>query len=231
MDWQKYKKLNFLVEQVDSASACVVLFHGYGADANDLASLSQVYQLNQKVDWYFPQGVLEVPIGPMMSGRAWFELRVSDFEKLADGTLSDQPIDPRDEKTLNEVADWLNHLGKLYDKVVIGGFSQGAILTSHSLYRLQFVPAGLLLLSGYLISPSAFPVLPDNLKVPFFQSHGQQDPVLTLAGARKLFEHMQSLGLRGEWHEFRGAHEIPMEIIERSKTFLNSVLGLEGSQS
>lgn len=140
--WQKYENLDYLAHQQDGADTCVVLFHGYGADANDLASLSRVYKLNQVTDWYFPQGVLEVPIGPMMSGRAWFELRVADFENVSSGKISDGEVPPASDKTINDVCRWLNHLGKMYKKVFIGGFSQGAILTSHSFYRLNFTPAG-----------------------------------------------------------------------------------------
>ncbi len=224
MEWQKFDSLDYLVEQNDGADTCVVLFHGYGADANDLATLSQVYKVKASVDWYFPQGFLEVPIGPMMSGRAWFELRVSDFERLANGDLVDEGIRPADNKLLNKVSDWLNHLGKMYKNVVIGGFSQGAILTSHSLYRLNYSPAGLFLLSGYLIAPSAFPTLPDSLKVPFFQSHGEQDPVLPIAGARKLFTKLEDSGLKGQFVSFRGGHEIPLDVIAESQIFLNSVL-------
>ncbi len=228
MNWQKFKNLDYLVEQNEDTKICVVLFHGYGADASDLASLSRVFQLSELVDWYFPQGVLEVPIGPSMSGRAWFNLRVSDFETLSDGGVADVGIDPADEKIMQRITDWLNHLGKLYSKVIIGGFSQGAILTSHSFYRLNFSPAGLLLLSGYLVAPSVFPTVPDPLKVPFFQSHGRGDQVLKVTGAQKLFDHLQSLGLQGTWSVFEGGHEIPMNVIAEAQTFVNSLLDPQG---
>lgn len=224
MQWEKFKKLDFLCQTSDNSKACVVLFHGYGADANDLASLSTAYQLNESVDWFFPQGVHTVPIGPMMTGRAWFQLRISDFERISSDTLKDNGIEPEMLQVVDQVVEWLNHLGKLYDTVVIGGFSQGAILTSHSFYRLNFKPTGLLLLSGFLIAPSVMPTLPEELKVPFFQSHGSQDQVLPISGAKKLYDQLSGLGLKGQWLEFSGGHEIPMSVIGGSQTFLNSLL-------
>lgn len=224
MQWEKFGKLDFLCETNDDAHAAIVLFHGYGADANDLAGLAGAFQFEKKVDWFFPQGVFEVPIGPMMSGRAWFQLRVSDFENLARDRMDDQGLTPEIRQVLDQVVKWLNHLGKLYKQVYIGGFSQGAILAGHSFYRCNFTPAGLILLSGFLVAPSAIPILPDALKIPFFASHGVQDPVLPISGAQKLFNKLTDLGMKGEWVEFRGGHEIPMNVIAKLQTFLNSLL-------
>lgn len=224
MQWEKFGNIDFLCETHDDADTCIVLFHGYGADATDLAGLMNAFQFSKNVDWFFPQGVFEVPIGPMMSGRAWFQLRVSDFENLANDRMSDNGLTPEVTQVIGQVTKWLNNLGKLYRQVYIGGFSQGAILAGHSFYKLNFTPAGLILLSGFLVAPSAIPILPDALKIPFFQSHGVQDPVLPISGGQKLFNKLTGLGLKGEWVEFRGGHEIPMSVIAKLQTFLNSLL-------
>jgi phospholipase/carboxylesterase len=223
MQWEKFEDLNFIAKTQDGANTAVILFHGYGADATDLYSLSQVYKLQSKADWFFPQGVLEVPIGPMMSGRAWFSLTQRDFENLTNQEIYDGGIAPKDEKLAQKVSRFLNQMGKNYENVIIGGFSQGAILTSHSFYRLNFSPKGLLLFSGYLVNPSAFPTVPEALQVPFFQSHGSRDQVLPVGGAKKLHDKLKNLGLKGRWFEFGGAHEIPMDVIAESQIFVNSL--------
>ena len=223
MEWQKSDSLRILNRKDSGAKSAVVLFHGYGADASDLYSLSDMYRFDKPTDWYFPQGVLEVPIGPMMSGRAWFELTVKDFEDLAKNSYGAAPIPPQAEQTMAEVCHWLNDLPEQYEEIVIGGFSQGAILSSHCSYRLEFAPKAFLLFSGYAVSLSSFQTLPEALKVPFFQSHGEQDQVLPIAGARKLYDHLESLGLKGRWTSFPGGHEIPLQVIQRSQTFLDSL--------
>lgn len=220
MQWERFKKLEYLCSTQDNSKACVVLFHGYGADANDLASLHRVFQLKEPVDWFFPQGVFEVPIGPMMSGRAWFHLRVSDFEGLANGDGGQIKMNPEIQSVMSQVKEWLNHLGKQYDKVIFGGFSQGAILSSHVFYQINFSPKAMVLLSGFLVSPSDFPTLPEAQKIPFFQSHGNHDPVLPVGGARKLFDKLTEMGLEGQWVPFSGGHEIPMNVIADLQKFL-----------
>jgi phospholipase/carboxylesterase len=224
MQWKKYKSLDYLCQTNKASRSCVVLFHGYGADAQDLASLRSVYRLDESVDWFFPQGVLEVPVGPMMSGRAWFQIRVSDYQSLANSQVTDVPVNKDDALTLDRVSEWLNELGHQYEQVFIGGFSQGAILTSHIFYRLRFCPKGLILFSGFLLHPSAFPVLPKEQRPPFFQSHGQQDSVLAIGGAQKLFDKLKDLGLQGQWMPFQGGHEIPMAVIQASNKFLSTHL-------
>jgi predicted esterase len=42
--------------------------------------------------------------------------------------------------------------------------------------------------------------------------------------ALQLREHIQSAGLPVSWVEFRGGHEIPIQVLEGLGTFLQSVL-------
>ena len=207
----------------EGAKTALVLIHGYGADATDLAGLAPMLGFDQPVDFYFPQGVLEIPIAPMMSGRAWFPIRAEAFPALAQGEIATEAPTPDTRKTILQVCEWLNHLGQNYEKVILGGFSQGAILTSHAFYQLKFRPAALLLFSGYLVAPAEFPSLPDNLKVPFFQSHGHQDAVLSIKGAQKLNEKLKDMGLQSTWEAFQGGHEIPLNVVEKAKTFINQL--------
>ena len=220
MKWEKFNKLNYLSETQDDSKTCIVLFHGYGADANDLGSLAKVFKFSEPVDWFFPQGVLEVPIGPMMSGRAWFSLRVSDFESLSRGEFSDVSLTGEIKSVLSQTSEWLNRLGTQYEKVIFGGFSQGAILSSHALYHLNFSPSAMVLLSGFLMAPSAFPTFAEPHKVPFFQSHGKRDEVLPIEGAKKLYDKLTDSGLKGQWRPFGGGHEIPMDVIADLQKFL-----------
>ena len=223
MEWEKFKNLNFLVRRTQGAQRAIALIHGYGANAHDLAVLHSLYRLKEPVDWYFPEGSLEVPIGPGLTGKAWFKLRVNEFETMAQGHIRDETPTLDEDQCLNHMGEWLNHMAQAYEKCSLGGFSQGAILTSHVFHRLNFTPQALLLFSGYLVGPSSIPSPPKPLKIPFFQSHGEADQVLPMKGARKLFDLLETKGLQGQWNPFPGGHEIPMEIIKKSQTFLNSL--------
>ena len=223
MKWERYKDLQFICQTQDQANIALVLIHGYGADANDLVGLGPMLNVGKPMDCYFPQGVLEVPIAPMMSGRAWFSVREEAFPALSRGEITTEKPTPETQETILKVCEWLNQLGKNYEKVIIGGFSQGAILTSHAFYRLQFQPAALLLFSGYLVAPTEFPTVPESLQVPFFQSHGHQDAVLSIRGAERLREKLLGSGLKGEWVTFQGGHEIPLPITQNAQNFLKQL--------
>jgi phospholipase/carboxylesterase len=57
--------------------------------------------------------------------------------------------------------------------------------------------------------------------VPFFQSHGKQDPVLNFAESMKLFELLKLNRFQGEFVPFDGAHEIPINVIHKVKDYIN----------
>ena len=57
----------------------VILFHGFGADAADLASLADQFDFQKPCNWLFPNGPLNVQIGPGVTGRAWWSIRLSEL--------------------------------------------------------------------------------------------------------------------------------------------------------
>ena len=58
--------------------------------------------------------------------------------------------------------------------------------------------------------------------MPVFQSHGQNDPLLSFQAAEQLRDEMREAGLSTEWVPFRGAHEIPMPVLEGLSRFLSA---------
>jgi phospholipase/carboxylesterase len=110
------------------------------------------------------------------------------------------------------------NIQRQYPKFILGGFSQGAMLTSHLGPRLAV--DGMILWSANLIDE-------DNMKlernIPFIQSHGAQDPLLGIDGARGLYTKLKEGGFAGEFIEFAGEHTIPTEVIEKTKDFLTKV--------
>ena len=223
MEWKKFKKIKYLHEKTEGSKSCIVLFHGYGADAEDLIVLAQSLYFSEDVDFIFPQGVRAISLGSGVTGRAWFQMQSVDFENIS-SQLSDHKMISDVKNVLEQIKELLNHLGSLYEKIFIGGFSQGAILVTHSFYRINFIPKALLILSGSLILPSLFPTLPESLKIPFFQSHGTQDNLLRIDGARRLHEKLLSVGLKGLWYEFQGGHGVPEDVASSLNNFMIDLL-------
>ena len=108
---------------------------------------------------------------------------------------------------------------------VLGGFSQGAMLATDLILHSEWPLAGLVLLSGTFIAKTMWlPRLPQRQKLPVFQSHGTEDPILDFGMAQRLRDHIQSAGLPVDWVEFDGGHEIPMVVLQRLNAFFHKTI-------
>ena len=214
--------------QNQPADGLVILFHGYGADAYDLQTLSEVLAPTLNLDFLFPQGPLEVPIGPGWTGRAWWPIDVESLQKAAQsGTPRDLSLEnPEGLKTLRpQVQKMLSQCGYPLSKVVIGGFSQGAMLATDTYLRTPVPCAGLMILSGALLcAPDWKELARARAGQSFFQSHGKSDSVLSHKGAAQLETALTQGGMKGHLQTFNGGHEIPMSVLQSASGYLKSVI-------
>lgn len=209
-----------------------LFFHGYGADAADLSSFQQLLDQNRQMDWYFPEGILEVEIGPHFMGRAWFSI---DIESMQKSMMSGKPRDlsgetrPEFNRCCETVENFLLKLNEQYDEFFIGGFSQGAMVVSHVALSLPAEKVkGLAFLSTNLVDAKKLSTSLEKVKykIPYYQSHGLHDMVLGLQGAKKLFELYKKFGHEGIWEEFAGAHEIPPPVMHSLRKFFQQTMSL-----
>lgn len=203
----------------------VVFLHGYGADAADLTPLAGAIALPRPVRWLFPDAPLTVPLGPYSTGRAWFHLDVEKFQKaqLEGKTLDMSRMEPEGLAQARQTAlEFLAALGVPWDRLILGGFSQGAMLAADLSLRAPKPPRGLVVLSGSLINEDVWRKLaPERSGLPFFMSHGTSDPILSYRGAQKLDRIFQEAGLTGKLLTFDGGHEIPPEAMAALGEFLS----------
>ena len=208
---------------IPGSKTCGVLFHGYGADAADLAPLGEA--LGEGLTWIFPNGIQKIPTAAGMVGRAWFQVDTQALEEsLTLGTHRDMSIyRPADmEDTYQKIRKFLNEVESQYDEVLIGGFSQGAMLSTEMALRAEKKPKALIVLSGTLLCQKQWSQwAPTCQGLRFFQSHGRYDPLLSFDQAQALFQMFTDSHWVGKFHEFPGQHEIPPEIIKSLKEFLS----------
>ena len=209
------------VLSTDPATA-VVMLHGYGANMHDLFPLWQMWD-DGKRNWYFPNGVQSLPMG-YYEGRAWFSIDVAALERaMREGSHRDLSvaIPPEFDLTMKRLEAFLMEVSQRHERIILGGFSQGAMCASHLAMLPHLKIAGLILLSGNLLADSRFP---QNAKgMPFYQAHGTSDPILPVSGAKLLEEKLHTLNFQGKMHLFPGGHEIPMEVIQGVKAFLTKL--------
>jgi len=207
----------------DPSAPTIVLFHGYGADMTDLASLAGAIQAPRNSNWYFPNGPLTVPLGGHFEGRAWFPIPLAELQAGATIDLTER-IPPGMKKARENALQFLSKLNVDPKKLVIGGFSQGAMLSTDLVLHMDQKPAGLALLSGTLVNATEWGELAARGAMPFFQAHGAHDQVLSFAHAQKLEQLLKKNGWQGQLQRFEGGHEIPPEVIIQLGAFLRKVL-------
>ena len=109
------------------------------------------------------------------------------------------------------------------DRIVLGGFSQGAMLAVDVALHRATPPAGLILMSGTLIAASEWqPRLASLAGVPIMQSHGRQDAILPFGVAEVLRDKLIAAGAVVDWRPFSGGHEIPGQVIDAATALLRA---------
>jgi phospholipase/carboxylesterase len=209
-----------------------MLLHGFGAPGDDLVPLAEVIDVPTVTRWLFPEAPLSLNMG-FGDSRAWW---IIDFARIqedrAAGRIRDLSIEvPQGlalarERFLAFLKELPKQLPIDYKKTVIGGFSQGAMLTCDAVLHTDYPVAGLVQLSGNLLAQAVWgPRMPKRKGLPVFQSHGTQDDVLPNIGAERLRDALTQAGLAVEWHSFRGGHAIPEAVLRRLGPFITKRFG------
>lgn len=219
--------LDTLKIEGDRDGLSIVFFHGFGADAADLAPLARQIPTPPGTNWYFPDGPVKVPLGGFGEGRAWFPIQVAELEKLntsRDGLDLSGVIPPGFAQARKAAMAFLTEVGVSTDRLILGGFSQGAMLATELTMNFDSSPAGLAILSGTLVNANRWAEMATQHKgMRFFQSHGEQDYVLSFSMAKRLEEMLVNAGWQGNLMGFRGGHEIPLPVISRLVSYIQSV--------
>lgn len=210
----------------------VMLLHGFGAPGDDLVPLADVMDVPRGTRWLFPEAPLSLNMG-LGDSRAWW---IIDFARIqADreaGRIRDLSVEvPQGlalarERFLTFLRELSRQLPIRYEKTVIGGFSQGAMLTCDAVLHTDYPFAGLVQLSGNLLAHEVWaPLINKRKGLPVYQSHGTQDDILPHVGAERLRDALNQAGHAVEWHSFRGGHEIPETVLRGLSAFLTKRLG------
>ena len=209
----------------------VLLLHGFGAPGDDLVSLADVLNVPTGTRFVFPEGPLSLSFGPS-DAHAWWLIDMARIAAdRAAGRVRDlsQEIPKGLAPARETMLAFLKELEQKYSadprKTILGGFSQGAMLSCDLLLRATQPYAGLIQMTGPLLAAQEWGRLLQKRKgLPVFQSHGMQDEILPYVGAEKLRDMLTHGGLAVEWHSFRGGHEIPRAVLQRLGLFITKAV-------
>lgn len=224
-------------EKTADPELAFIICHGFGASGEDLIGVgAELIRHNpefaRKVRFAFPEAPLSLDQFGMPGGRAWWPLDVNRLmQSIEQGEFRDLSHDTppglvEARGMLHELVEQVAAQNNLpLSKVVLGGFSQGAMITTDLALHLEEPPAALCVWSGTLLCRDKWEVLVKKrgpLKV--VQSHGTQDPILPFEAALWLRDMLQESGFDVTFLEFTGDHTIPNMVIERTADLINGLL-------
>lgn len=215
--------------------AAVILCHGFGAPGDDLVALGP--ELARRVPaladvrFYFPAGPLSLGDSGWGESRAWWLIDMAAIQKLQHGDeaalrdfrkLEPEGMPAARKAMLALVQEVSNHTGLPFGRIVLGGFSQGAMIATDVALRLEEAPAALCVLSGTLLIEDVWRAkAAARTALPVFQSHGRQDPVLPFAAAEWLRDLFVEAGMQHQFVPFTGGHSIGEDALLKLGDFLS----------
>src|SRR5690349_2531930 len=163
-----------------------------------------------------PAAPLALP-GLYGDSRAWWMLDLARIERALAGIVEDRSDEVPDglveaRALIAGVVEAVYREGA--KQVVLGGFSQGAMLALDTLLHIEQPIAGLAFLSGTRINAAAWRARLARVKdLPVVMSHGTADPLLPFAASVSLRDELRGAGADVDWIEFKGGHEIPQSVL------------------
>ncbi|HEY9872970.1 MAG TPA: alpha/beta hydrolase [Candidatus Obscuribacterales bacterium] len=188
----------------------IVALHGFGANAQDLASVAPLLNL-PNYQFLFPDAPFPNPY--VSGGRMWYSFTQPQqspqqgYQELA--------------QSQQLLRDWLKSLesttGVPLSRTILSGFSQGGAMTLD--VGLNLPLAGLIVLSGYL---HPIPESTNRTFPPVLIVHGRQDSMVPLSSAYKTRDTLTTLGVAVQYHEFDMGHEIRPEVLALIQSFVKT---------
>jgi phospholipase/carboxylesterase len=199
------------------AGLTIVLCHGFGAPGDDLVPLADYLGAPVGTRFLFPEAPIDLGFG-----RAWWEIDMRELElAVRGGRDRSEEVPVGLEEARAALVALLEAERVPTERLVLGGFSQGAMLATDVALRLPAPPAGLVVLSGTLLGRTENARLaPARRGLPVLQSHGRQDPLLPFRGAEALRDLLAGAGLDVTFVPFDGGHEIPLEVLRAAGPWL-----------
>ena len=177
------------------ANSALILLHGWGADGHDLASLAPYLQAS------LPQLALYTPHAPDICsanpmGRQWFELSERFF---ANPAASEADMDKAAAVISEAVMAFSEAISLPQTRIMLGGFSQGGMMTLHLASQGRLPMAGYISIAGALVVPDAVQEATSH-SAPITLIHGARDEVVPFQAMSRAEDRLSTAGYQVTSH-------------------------------
>tara|TARA_B100000575_G_C22828102_1_gene486417 strand:+ start:48 stop:662 length:615 start_codon:yes stop_codon:yes gene_type:complete len=189
----------------------IIAFHGYGSNPYNMLELLKALNI-KKADCFFPSGNISTIANDELS-KGWFSIPfTSDLNKEI-------------AQSRNIVIPKLKYILNHYEKIVLLGFSQGAMMCLDIMLNLPNPISGVVCLSGLNLSiDDKIKIDEKFLKTPIFVAHGINDEIIDINLSKKSFEFISKRGFVTNWNEYNMHHEVIYKEMEDIKDFIKKLL-------
>ncbi|MFO1094640.1 MAG: hypothetical protein U0992_15240 [Planctomycetaceae bacterium] len=218
--------------------AAAVFCHGFGASGTDLVPLAGVLadyleDVVERVQFVFPAAPISLDSEGIPGGRAWWPIDMLQLQlAMATGNFRElrdeapQLLPERRRQFTELVTELRERTGLPASRIVLGGFSQGAMLTTDVSLHLEERPGGLVIWSGTLLNQTEWSAAArSGASLRIVQSHAVDDPILPYTGAEDLRDLLTDSGHQVEFLRFRGGHTIPEAALASTARLIGEVIG------
>ncbi|MDI9818733.1 alpha/beta hydrolase [Legionella sp. W10-070] len=205
-------------EPEQQAQVCLIWMHGLGADASDMAGLSEQLLLEGTAirHVFLDAPVRPVTINNKMPMPAWYD--ILDLKFIAN---EDREGILAAEAQIHQVIDTQIEQGIPPARIFLAGFSQGGAMALRTALHREKV-AGVICLSGYL--PLAAECRPALVKTaPMFIAYGRHDPLVLPAWSKLTVDWLAAAGYSNVlWKGYPMEHAVCAEEINDLSQWLGT---------
>jgi len=222
---EKINGLRCIVMETDPKPEILMfVFHGFGANAENLADVGKVLLRQGKTkETKIKMIFANAPYQLDGDSWAWWPLDLQAlmhkmFTAGVQGLFKDSKPKEFDStcKTAQElVTNEAKRLNIDFSKVILCGFSQGSWLATQVALHTPSMPGALVVYSGGLYCDEWAKKAEEKKGMTVLQFHGTQDMIVPFQQGQMLNKALEKAGCECEFHPFQGPHTIPQEGISK----------------
>ena len=212
-----------IVDPSEAPTGSVIWLHGLGADGNDFLSIVPELKLPDTLPlrYVFPHAPMRpvtINFGYVM--RAWFDLVSPQLDQRIDEEGIRASI-----QLVTKFIEQEESLGIPSERIILGGFSQGAVIALCTGLCFPKKLGGVIALSGAL--PLAERVFSEsseeNRDLPIFIAHGTEDPVVPFVLGETTQAALKQQGYPVTWHHYPMPHTVCPDEINDIATWVKKI--------